>query len=396
MFAQTETGAAKNPYPLAAASASASASATATEAVTAAASKIRLLATENNGNGSWGDRGDLMGLLVRLAFHDAATYNVTIESESESESKLNRSLGGVDGCVDLDSLENRGLKEAIDLLEPIRRETTFLEGGGGASMSTSTSMLSRADIWALAANVMIETAKGPSLEFKVGRIDAEAGSCAGQGSTHVSAESTSSVETSTAFVDRMGFTHREVVALIGAHVLGKASRANSGYEGKWVKENDVFSNTYFIDLVHKPWTMDPVYDPTFGKRTTWRLFDDDAGLTEDEIMLQTDVDLAFETAGKQCFRVGGEFRASSSCPNATHSFSSHVRDFALDKDAWHAEFAVAWAKLTSLTPVNETQTLSCATPDCLTPTEPSSSSTLAMGLSNIGAFVAIATIRLLW
>ena len=113
-------------------------------------------------------------------------------------------------------------------------------------------------------------------------------------------------------------------------------------------------------------------------------------------MLQTDVDLAFETAGKQCFRVGGEFRASSSCPNATHLFSSHVRDFALDKDAWHAEFAVAWAKLTSLTTANETQTLSCATPDCRTPTEPSSASTLAVGLFKICAFVAIATMGLLW
>ena len=171
--------------------------------------------------------------------------------------------GGVDGCVDLDSLENRGLKEAIDLLEPIRRETTFFEGGGA-------SMLSRADIWVLAGNVMIETAKGPSLEFKVGRVDVEAGSCAGHASRHVSAESTSSVETSNVFVDRLGFTHREVVALIGAHVLGKASKANSGYEGKWVRENDVFSNKYFIDLVHKPWnirSVDTRSQPAFDQNT---------------------------------------------------------------------------------------------------------------------------------
>ncbi len=124
--------------------------------------------------------------------HDAATFR---------QNNITDATGGSDGCVDLDSAENNGLQEAIDILEPIRQKVNADIDDGGK--------LSRADLWALAGNVMIEEAGGPALEFKVGRKDAE--DCVGQGERHVTAESKSSEAIEKGFVDEIGFTHREVL-----------------------------------------------------------------------------------------------------------------------------------------------------------------------------------------
>jgi len=75
-------------------------------------------------------------------------------------------VGGADGCIDLDSPENKGLQEAIDILEPILQKVNSNNDEGG--------VMSRADLWALAGNIMIEEAGGPSLEYKVGRVDTSA------------------------------------------------------------------------------------------------------------------------------------------------------------------------------------------------------------------------------
>ena len=43
-----------------------------------------------------------------------------------------------------------------------------------------------------------------------------------------------------------GFNENEVVALMGAHTLGEANKANSGYSGPWVKgEKYYFNNNYY-------------------------------------------------------------------------------------------------------------------------------------------------------
>ena len=317
------------------------------------------------GAGPWGDRGDLMGLLVRLAFHDAATFrppprppaaNANANANANATAAASEATGGADGCVDLASAENGGLREAIDLLEGVRRRAADRDEGAAA--------MSRADVWALAGNVAIEEAGGPRLEYRTGRADAD--DCAGQGERHVGAESTSSAAIEDAFVRELGLTHGEVVALIGAHVLGKATEAHSGYEGKWVPRNDAFTNAYFVDLLHVPWSRRKADVPTFGERTTWQRFEDRGMSFGDEIMLQTDVDLAFQTTGGYfCGRVGGAFVPGLSCPNATHAFAPHVWEFARDEEAWREEFAEGWAKLASMT----ASELRCAAPDCRTPGE---------------------------
>lgn len=41
---------------------------------------------------------------------------------------------------------------------------------------------------------------------------------------------------------RMGFTDKEIVALSGAHTLGKAHSDRSGFEGAWTAQPLVFDN----------------------------------------------------------------------------------------------------------------------------------------------------------
>jgi catalase (peroxidase I) len=88
------------------------------------------------------DLGDALGGVVRLAFHDAGSWD--------------GSTGGADGCVDLDAAENAGLEPIIEQLTPI--------------VASVSGVLSRADIWTLAGNVAVEMAGGPAMDFEVGRM----------------------------------------------------------------------------------------------------------------------------------------------------------------------------------------------------------------------------------
>mmetsp|Transcript_3221 Transcript_3221/g.8231 ORF Transcript_3221/g.8231 Transcript_3221/m.8231 type:complete len:364 (+) Transcript_3221:79-1170(+) len=331
---------------------------TAAEAV---AVQIRdlFLNSNSDGSGAWGDLADLMGLLVRLEFHDAITYDPDTGD------------GGADGCIDLLSPSNKGLREGIDLLEPIRLG------------EQNKAILSRADVWALAANIMIETAGGPRLEYKAGRVDVD--SCEGHGMRHIEAESLASVEISEVFVDRLDFSPREVVALMGAHVLGRARENNSGYDGPWVREPTKFTNAYFSDLIKIPWVLTKANIEPFGERTTWRRWI--VLGNQEEIMLQTDVDLAYETnnTGMTCSRVGGVPNKAVSCPLATNAFSSHVVDFASSQALWFNEFATAWAKLTSLTD----ESLYCITDDCKTPRSSGKTTTSYSVLCHFGLVIVI-------
>jgi catalase (peroxidase I) len=51
----------------------------------------------------------------------------------------------------------------------------------------------------------------------------------------------------------MGFNDREIIALSGAHNLGRCRSDRSGFEGKWVGNPTRFSNTYFRLLMMHEW-----------------------------------------------------------------------------------------------------------------------------------------------
>jgi cytochrome c peroxidase len=51
----------------------------------------------------------------------------------------------------------------------------------------------------------------------------------------------------------MGFNDQEIVALSGAHALGRCHTDRSGYEGPWTFSPTVLTNDYFRLLVEEKW-----------------------------------------------------------------------------------------------------------------------------------------------
>ena len=54
---------------------------------------------------------------------------------------------------------------------------------------------------------------------------------------------------------RMGLSDKEIVVLSGAHTIGQAFKDRSGFSGKWTKNDLVFDNTYYKELL-KPSGID--------------------------------------------------------------------------------------------------------------------------------------------
>lgn len=55
----------------------------------------------------------------------------------------------------------------------------------------------------------------------------------------------------------MGFNDQEIVALSGAHALGRCHITASGYVGPWTFTPLKFDNAYFSALINVPWTPNP-------------------------------------------------------------------------------------------------------------------------------------------
>ena len=53
---------------------------------------------------------------------------------------------------------------------------------------------------------------------------------------------------------RMGFNDRDIVALSGAHALGRAHKDASGYSGPWTPTPYLLNTNFFNLLIHEKWT----------------------------------------------------------------------------------------------------------------------------------------------
>ena len=54
--------------------------------------------------------------------------------------------------------------------------------------------------------------------------------------------------------NRMGFNDQEIVALSGAHALGRCHSTASGYDGPWTPTPTMFNNLYFSLINQVNWT----------------------------------------------------------------------------------------------------------------------------------------------
>ena len=141
---------------------------------------------------------------MRLAAHDFMDYDPSSVDDPM----------GPDGCIDMDDPRNAGLPEDVwcdncTLTSLYRKKYSHL---------------SRADFWIASANAVIrQTSIDNALDmrnaFVWGRKDVD--KCAGSGERLPSPSGCDQVEG--VFLERMGLTWADAVALLGAHTLGRGA-----------------------------------------------------------------------------------------------------------------------------------------------------------------------------
>mmetsp|Transcript_8499 Transcript_8499/g.13389 ORF Transcript_8499/g.13389 Transcript_8499/m.13389 type:complete len:342 (-) Transcript_8499:213-1238(-) len=180
------------------------------------------------------DDGSIGPILIRLAWHASGTYD------------KNTKTGGSDGATMRFTPEaghgaNAGLAEARKRLEPVQAKHPGL---------------SYSDLWILSSYVAIEEMGGPKIPFRAGRKDKPSGEWCTPDGRLPAADMGTKPGTIAHLRDifyRQGFNDQEIVALSGAHALGRCHTTRSGYTGPWTRAPTTFSNEYFRLLVETKW-----------------------------------------------------------------------------------------------------------------------------------------------
>eukprot|EP00039_Didymoeca_costata_P015855 m.274950 g.274950 ORF g.274950 m.274950 type:complete len:445 (+) comp16291_c0_seq4:191-1525(+) len=208
-------------------------------------------------------RGDLIGGVVRLAFHDASGFNRNDASNP----------GGPDGCFDTNNPDNNGLDGIAGRIEDIY--TAFC------------SSVSKADFWALAAKVSVDIASSSNVKipFRYGRTTRKNCIDSSNGRSRLPGAEQGLPEINRIMVSNWGMSLERAVALLGAHTLGRAERQFSGYQGPWVAQPDVFNNNYYRDIIFRPWVRRGT-----NTHTEWRRG------PRPELMLNADMELGYSVA----------------------------------------------------------------------------------------------------
>ncbi|KAG8378253.1 hypothetical protein BUALT_Bualt08G0118400 [Buddleja alternifolia] len=235
-------------------------------------------------------------ILVRLGWHDAGTYNKDIQEWPQR--------GGANGSlrfeIELKHGANAGLVNALKLLQPIKDKY---------------SSVTYADLFQLASATAIEEAGGPKIPMKYGRVDVTGPEqCPEEGRLPDAGPPSPASHLRDVFY-RMGLNDKEIVALSGAHTLGRSRPDRSGWgkpETKYTKDGPgapggqswtvkwlKFDNSYFKDIKERR--------------------------DEDLLVLPTDAVL-FEDP----------------------SFKEYAEKYAVDQDAFFKDYAEAHAKLSNL------------------------------------------------
>jgi len=235
-------------------------------------------------DGSWGP------VLVRLAWHASGTFDRATGT------------GGSDGATMRFAPEaghgaNAGLLHARQKLDKIKAKYPTL---------------SYADLWTLAGVVAIEEMGGPVVSWRPGRSDKADGKAsppdgrlpdASKGPPHVRE-----------VFSRMGFSDQEMVALIGAHALGRCHSDRSGYSGPWTQSPTAFSNDFYVQLLERKWTPKKWSGP--------KQFEDESGT-----LMMTPADMALIE---------------------DPAFKKWVEVYAKDENKFFQDFANAFSKLLEL------------------------------------------------
>lgn len=106
------------------------------------------------------------------------------------------------------------------------------------------------DLWILAGVCAIQEMLGPKIPYRAGRQDKDVAGCTPDGRLPDAAQGQDHVRN---IFYRMGFNDQEIVALIGAHALGRCHTDRSGYSGPWTFAPTVLTNDFYKLLLDEKW-----------------------------------------------------------------------------------------------------------------------------------------------
>jgi cytochrome c peroxidase len=169
-------------------------------------------------------------IMIRLAWHDAGTY--------DKESHTGGPRGTIRHFPESSYSANAGLQIARDFLEPFKQkypEITY------------------ADLYSLAGVVALIATGGPRVPYRPGRKDDPAEKCSPNGRLPDGDKDQNHLRH---IFYRMGFNDQDIVALSGAHTLGRCHPDRSGFNGPWTEHPLSWDNEYFKLLINDHWTLD--------------------------------------------------------------------------------------------------------------------------------------------
>ena len=94
--------------------------------------------------------------------------------------------------------------------------------------------------------------QGPAIPYRPGRQDRDAAFCTPDGRLPDGAQGAAHLRN---IFYRMGFNDQEIVALAGAHALGRCHTDRSGFEGPWTFSPTVMTNDYYTLLLSEKWNF---------------------------------------------------------------------------------------------------------------------------------------------
>jgi cytochrome c peroxidase len=153
---------------------------------------------------------------------------------------------------------------------------------------------------------------GPKIPYRPGRADRDLTACTPDGRLPDAAQAQDHLRN---IFYRMGFNDQEIVALSGAHALGRCHADRSGYEGPWTFSPTVLTNDYYKLLLDEKWSWRKWNGPKQYK-------DDKTGTL---MMLPADMALIQDD-----------------------KFREYVQKYAADGDLFFRDFAAAVVKLFEL------------------------------------------------
>lgn len=248
-----------------------------------------------------GDGTTLYGTMVRLSWHCSGTFSCADNTGGSNGARMRFEPECSWGA-------NAGLGVARSALEPVKAKFPDL---------------SYADLYTYAGVVAVEEIGGPTIPFRTGREDTESGETSPPDGRLPDADKGSRVTTIQHLRDifyRMGMNDAEIVALSGAHAIGRCHTDRSGYWGPWTNAENTFSNEYFRLLVEERWSPKLTHN---GK--PWTGPDQYEDSTGQLMMLPSDVALV-----------------------ADPEFKKYVEIYAKDEGRFFKDFASAFGKLLAL------------------------------------------------